>query len=429
MNTDDIAAPANGQVPESAQPRPGAAVPASANRDASINILIVDDEPRNLTVLETILDDPGYRLVRAGSADEALLALVVEEFALLILDIRMPGMNGFELAEMIKKRKKTARVPIIFLTAYFNEDQHVLEGYSTGAVDYLHKPVNPVILRSKVAVFAELHRKSREVGMANRSLLAEVTDRRRAEERLRELNETLDQRVSERTEALAIANAALNASLHEKEVLLAEVHHRVKNNLQIVSSLLNLGGRELTDPALLQVLSSTRDRVGAMAAVHERLYESGDFAKIDLSVLLGSLVRLLIRAAAPAGVTVRPVLRLDTVIANLNTAVPLSLLANELITNALKYAFAGRREGSLTLDLRADGEHHELRIADDGPGLPADLNPSTTSTLGLLLVRDLARQIRGELEIDSTASGTSVVVRWPTRRVGEPPTPPTQPTP
>jgi PAS domain S-box-containing protein len=159
--------------------------------DTPINILIVDDEPKNLTVLETILDDPGYRLVRAESADQALLALVVEEFALLILDIRMPGMTGFELAQMIKERKKTARVPIIFLTAYYNEDQHVLEGYGTGAVDYLHKPVNPAILCSKVAVFAELYRRTREVGMANRALLAEVTERRRAEDRLREREERL----------------------------------------------------------------------------------------------------------------------------------------------------------------------------------------------------------------------------------------------
>lgn len=160
-----------------------------------INILIVDDEPKNLTVLETILDDPGYRLVRAGSADQALLALVTEEFALLILDIRMPGMTGFELAQMVKQRKKTAQVPIIFLTAYYNEDQHVLEGYGTGAVDYLHKPVNAAVLRSKVAVFAELHRKSR-------ALQAEVIERTRAEEQLRELNDNLELRVTERTRAL-----------------------------------------------------------------------------------------------------------------------------------------------------------------------------------------------------------------------------------
>ena len=183
---------------------------AAASNGGPINILIVDDEPKNLTVLETVLQDPGYRLVRAGSGEQALLALVEEEFALLILDIRMPGMTGFELAHMIKQRKKTAGVPIIFLTAYYNEDQHVLEGYGTGAVDYLYKPVNPAILRSKVAIFAELHRKSREYAIINRALLAEVTERRRAEEQLRELNDTLEHRVTERTEALMKTRVALN---------------------------------------------------------------------------------------------------------------------------------------------------------------------------------------------------------------------------
>jgi PAS domain S-box-containing protein len=203
MNNDATPARTNDPAPApQVRNRAAATVAASAFHDGPVNILIVDDEPKNLTVLETVLDDPGYRLVRAESADQALLALVVEEFALLILDIRMPGMTGFELAQMIKNRKKTAQVPIIFLTAYYNEDQHVLEGYGTGAVDYLHKPVNPAILRSKVAVFVELYRKDRECGVANRALLAEVTERRRAEERLRELNESLDQRVIERSHAL-----------------------------------------------------------------------------------------------------------------------------------------------------------------------------------------------------------------------------------
>ena len=174
----------------------------SALEEEPINILIVDDEPKNLTVLETILDDADYRLVRAASAEEGLLALIADEFALLILDVHMPGMSGFELAQMIKKRRRTAHVPIIFLTAYFNEDQHVLEGYGTGAVDYLHKPVNPAVLRSKVSVFAELHRKNREVEAANRALLAEVANRRRIEDQLCDLNETLERRVTERTEAL-----------------------------------------------------------------------------------------------------------------------------------------------------------------------------------------------------------------------------------
>ena len=153
-----------------------------------VNILVVDDEPKNLMVLESVLDDPGYRLIRAGSGQEALLALMTDEFAVLVLDVRMPDMTGFELARLIKQRKKTARVPIIFLTAYFNEDQHVLEGYDHGAVDYLHKPLNVPVLRSKVAVFAELYRKNRALEIVNETLLKEVAERRLAEERLSDLN-------------------------------------------------------------------------------------------------------------------------------------------------------------------------------------------------------------------------------------------------
>jgi two-component sensor histidine kinase/CheY-like chemotaxis protein len=384
--------------------------------DAPINILIVDDEPKNLAVLESILDDPGYRLVRAESADQALLALLVEEFALLILDIRMPRMTGIELAGMIKERKKNSLVPIIFLTAYYNEDQHILAGYDKGAVDYLQKPVNAAILRSKVAVFAELHRKSREVSEANLALLAEVDVRRQAEDRLRELNDTLEQRVAERTEAL-------NASLHEKELLLSEVHHRVKNNLQIVCSLLNLQLRRLTDPEMMKIFASTRNRVWAMSAVHERLYESGDFARIEMGSHLQGLLRMLTQSHAPSGVNVQPVFDFEPVTVELKTAVPLSLIASELMTNALKYAFVeGARTGALTVGLRAGDTHHELRIADDGPGFPADIDPATSHTLGLRLVRDLTRQIHGELKIDSTPTGTTVVVRWPAcpLAVGEP---------
>ncbi len=178
---------------ESTAPAGAAANPAAVNRAPKrlpVSILIVDDEPKNLTVLETILDDPDYRLVRATSAEEALHALLNDEFALLILDIRMPGMTGFELAQMVRRRRKTADIPIIFLTAYYNEDQHIIEGYGTGAVDYLNKPINPIILRSKVKIFADLHRKHRE---------------------LREFSDVLEQRVVERTASLYLSTQRLRA--------------------------------------------------------------------------------------------------------------------------------------------------------------------------------------------------------------------------
>ncbi|KQW43335.1 hypothetical protein ASD88_14740 [Pelomonas sp. Root662] len=185
----------------------------AAGQEELTNILIVDDEPANLLVLESVLTDPTYRIVRAASADQALLALMGQEFAVMVLDIQLPDMNGIELAQMIKERKRNAHLPIIFLTAYFDQDQYRLQGYGSGAVDYLHKPVNPAVLRSKVAVFAELDRKSRELQRANLALLAEVEERRRAEERLRDLNETLERRVSERTEALLNADRRLKAMM------------------------------------------------------------------------------------------------------------------------------------------------------------------------------------------------------------------------
>ena len=120
----------------------------------------------------------------------------------------MPGMNGFELAQMVKQRKKTAGVPIIFLTAFYSEDQHVLEGYVTGAVDYLHKPINPAILRSKVAVFADLYRKTPRVAEGKLCIARRDYRCRRAQEELRQLTHELEERVAERTAELVQANMA-----------------------------------------------------------------------------------------------------------------------------------------------------------------------------------------------------------------------------
>jgi PAS domain S-box-containing protein len=150
-----------------------------------ISILLVDDDPKNLMVLETILNSPEYRLVKASSADEALMALMKEEFAAIVLDVQMPGMSGIELARLIKQRKKTQHVPILFLTAYYQEDEHVVLGYDAGAVDYITKPVNPAVLRSKIGVFIDLFRKTMALAEMNRAMEAEMIERQQAEERFR----------------------------------------------------------------------------------------------------------------------------------------------------------------------------------------------------------------------------------------------------
>jgi signal transduction histidine kinase len=135
-------------------------MPAS---EAAINILLVDDRPENLVSLGAILDSPDYRLIKAESGEEALRAVLDEDFALILMDVQMPRMDGFETATFIKKRPRSKHIPIIFITANSQDEQFVYRGYDAGAVDYILKPIAPDILRSKVAVFADLHRKTRQL--------------------------------------------------------------------------------------------------------------------------------------------------------------------------------------------------------------------------------------------------------------------------
>jgi two-component system sensor histidine kinase/response regulator len=125
-----------------------------------VNILLVDDRPDNLVALEAVLEPLGHRLVRATSGEDALKHLLAEDFSVILLDVQMPGMDGFQTAKQIKQRERTRDVPIIFLTAISREPGHALRGYSTGAVDYIAKPFDPDALRAKVSVFVELHLKN-----------------------------------------------------------------------------------------------------------------------------------------------------------------------------------------------------------------------------------------------------------------------------
>ena len=160
------------------------------------SLLLVDDRPQNLLALEAILEPLGYELVKAGSAAEALRILLNrDDFAVILLDVQMPGMDGFEAAEVIKQRERTSTIPIIFLTALSKEDQHVFRGYEVGAVDYVFKPFNPEILRAKVAVFVELWEKNRQIrDQADRLAAQELAELRRASaEQYRQLADAMPQ--------------------------------------------------------------------------------------------------------------------------------------------------------------------------------------------------------------------------------------------
>jgi signal transduction histidine kinase len=196
-----------------------ATVPALAKpeqeAEQKCKILLVDDKPENLIALEAVLEDLGQQLVKANSGGEALRACLEHDFATILLDVKMPDMDGFETAAMIRERDRSCDTPIIFLTALKSEE-HLFRGYYMGAVDYLYKPIVPEVLKSKVSVFVELSRKNAQLKQQkaaletkNRELEGQVQERLKAEEDVRRLNAELERRVEERTRDLTLANDEL----------------------------------------------------------------------------------------------------------------------------------------------------------------------------------------------------------------------------
>jgi CheY-like chemotaxis protein len=154
-----------------------------------VEILIVDDRAENLLALEAILDRLGQKIVRAHSGDEALRLLLTHDFAVILLDVQMPGIDGFETARLIKSRERTRYIPIIFLTAISKDEEYIFEGYSVGAVDYMTKPFKPDILRSKVSVFVDLYQKQRQI-TAQAELLRQSEKRDLEMRHMREIYES-----------------------------------------------------------------------------------------------------------------------------------------------------------------------------------------------------------------------------------------------
>jgi PAS domain S-box-containing protein len=227
-----------------------------------------------------------------------------------------------------------------------------------------------------------------EDGMLVSSAIRDITERTRVEARLRE-------------------------SLAEKELLLREIHHRVKNNLQIVSSLLNLQQATLSDPAAIAAVGESAVRMRAMALLHQMLYQSDTIGRVRMDEYLRALA-LHVRGSN-AGEEIQMVFALEPLTLDMDRAIPCGLVVTELLTNCLKHAFHGRR-GRVTLGLRrlAGGEH-VLEVSDDGAGTSED--PAQSGSLGLRLVRALARQLSGTLAWDAQADGTTVTLTFPAERL------------
>ncbi|MBL0330269.1 MAG: hypothetical protein IPP64_12810 [Bacteroidetes bacterium] len=212
---------------------------------------------------------------------------------------------------------------------------------------------------------------------------------------------------------------ASTISLHEKEVLLKEIHHRVKNNLQVISSLLNLQSEKITQPDLLETFMESQNRIRAMALVHEKLYQSKNLSQIDFTEYVHSFIHQMNNSYSlhPNKVKFHMNADMQPHFFKIDTAIPCSLILNELISNSYKYAFPNNRKGDIYLrfGLHKKTKHSALyviEVADNGIGIPKEIDFQNTTTLGLQLVDLLTNQIEGKVTLDRKG-GTKFTIQFP----------------
>jgi signal transduction histidine kinase len=370
-----------------------------------ITLLLVDDEPRNLDALAAILDDPGYRLITASDANTALRLLLEHDVAAMVLDIKMPGVSGFELAQLIKGTRRFREIPILFLTAYLLEDQDMVAGYGAGAVDYLTKPVNPQVLRHKVAVFADLFRKTRA---------------------LAELNETLEVRVQERTAELECSEAALRKASEQKDAFLAILAHELRNPLTPLRTGLDYLLQQPSPTAEVGRVLGTMDRqLGHMVRLIDDLLDVARITRgalnlkpepFDLSRLVEEAIRDLEASALQRKLRVTHTI--ESGVWARADATRIRQIVGNLLDNAAKYSPAGAH---IEVSLQEQDKQAVIQVKDSGSGIPPDQleavfdmftrversdGPKSGGLgLGLAIARQLAEMHGGRLRAESAGEG------------------------
>ncbi|MFD0798257.1 sensor histidine kinase [Maribacter chungangensis] len=213
--------------------------------------------------------------------------------------------------------------------------------------------------------------------------------------------------------ALYRSKQELTVQMEEKETLLKEVHHRVKNNLQTVSSLLSLQARNVEEAKMKTLLKSTQNRVISMAMVHEMLYMRNDISQIEYKSYVQELSEYLIRSIKGLDSKVQLKIDIPDIKLGIDTAIPLGLLINEAVTNALKYGFADEEEGEIYIVLKKElDKQYVLNIGDNGKGFPETITYKNSKSLGLKLIHNLTRQLKGTIQKDSSKKGTNYIIRF-----------------
>jgi two-component system sensor histidine kinase/response regulator len=396
--------------------------------DSVIKLLLVDDNENNLLSMEVALERENYVFVKALSGREALRILLKEEdFSLILLDVKMPTMDGYETADLIYQRDKLKHIPIIFITAHDYEEASMFKGYQAGAVDFIRKPFNAEILRSKVAVFAELHRK-------NQLLRKQEEKVQRINNDLLELNHELEKRVLDRTMELENLNHELKALNLSKDKFLSLISHDLRNPLTALlasSGKLNEDAENLS-PNQIKQLSQIIYRTSNKLLI--QLNEVIDWAKkqsqqvqfnpelICLKERIEDALELLRALAGHKGIKLENKTSQDIYVKA--DSLMLRSIVQNLVTNAIKYTPQG---GSVTIDAKLEQDRVCIFVEDTGVGMAMDMreklfnkvslnsvsgtNNETGSGLGLFLVNDFVTQHGGKIDVES-AEGIGTTFRF-----------------
>lgn len=211
------------------------------------------------------------------------------------------------------------------------------------------------------------------------------------------------------------SKAEVEAQIKEKETLLKEIHHRVKNNLQTVSSLLSMQGRNTDDLEIKRIIKSSQNRVISMAIIHEMLYTNDNLSRIAFKPYVEQLSSYLMKSVASSKDHIKVILDIPDIELGIDTVIPLGLLINETITNSLKYGFLGRDKGQIEIALQKEEDEQTdfmLIISDNGVGFPDEVNQNKSKSLGLKLIHNLARQLQGSAVRDETKKGTTYNIKF-----------------
>jgi two-component sensor histidine kinase len=328
-------------------------------------ILIIDDQKDHLDLLVLICNQlmPRLTVLTAKSGKQGIEFALKELPDVIMLDTRMPDMNGYNVCQWLRVHENTKQIPIIMFTGVKADSHSRAKALEGGADAFLYKPIDHVEMVAQV--YAMLRMK-------------------KAEDQLRKNKETLK----------------------EKDLLLKEIHHRVKNNMAMVSSLLNIQSSYISDKKARTALAECRTRISSIAMLHEKLYSSSDLVNIDFHDYIHDLANSLIISYSIPRDRIELIIDINDIYLGADAAIPLGLIITELVTNSLKYGIKNDKKLFITIHMKLEDNHFHLTVGDSGPGIDENLDWRNTETLGIRLVTLLTEQLAGIIKLDRN-SGTT----------------------